>query len=285
VEGRTRGVHPLGPLTLTATDPFGLARRTYRVGGRTPVTVAPAIVDLSPLPPRSGDAGGMRQTATAQLGQGSDDLVARPYAPGDSMRRIHWRATAHRDALMVRQEEQEASPEAAVVLDRGALRWGTEALLTPGADPAFETAVCTAVSAVMRLVRDGYTVEVLDSDGTLLSDPITGGETSDVEALAAQFATLTTRRGDGLDRLSAVFSGTTSGPVILVTGRIAATDAPALAGVAHHSALPVLLAVDAPLDAIDRLRATGWHAAGLASDDDPEYAWDDAVRREVSRVG
>ena len=56
------------------------------------------------------------------------------------MRRIHWRATAHRDELMVRQEEQESTPEATVVLDRGVLRWSPEALRAPGADAGFEAA-------------------------------------------------------------------------------------------------------------------------------------------------
>jgi uncharacterized protein (DUF58 family) len=99
VEGVARGVHALGPLSVTVSDPFGLARRRFRLGAATPVTVAPAIVDLLPVPATPGEAGGMLQTATAQPGQGSDNLVARPYAPGDSMRRIHWRATAHRDEL------------------------------------------------------------------------------------------------------------------------------------------------------------------------------------------
>ena len=46
VTGARRGIHPLGPLQVTSTDPFGLARRTTVFGERTPVTVAPAIIDL-----------------------------------------------------------------------------------------------------------------------------------------------------------------------------------------------------------------------------------------------
>ena len=95
------------------------------------MTVAPAIVDLPPLTDFAGEAGGTLHTTTNQLGQGADNLVARPYVPGDSMRRIHWRATAHRDELMVRQEEQESTPEASVVLDRGVLRWSPEAMQAP----------------------------------------------------------------------------------------------------------------------------------------------------------
>lgn len=284
VEGRTRGIHTLGPLIVTATDPFGLARRRFSLGGRTRVTVAPAIVELSLLPTAPGESGGMLQTATAQLGQGADNLVARPYASGDSMRRIHWRATAHRDTLMVRQEEQEASPEATVVLDRGALRWGTEALLAPGKDPAFETGVSAAVSAVMQLVREGYTVTILDSDGSPLSDPLAGGEVFDVEALAAQLATLTTRKGDDLGGVSGLFAGILTGPVIVVTGRLSPADAETLAPLAHHSSLPVLLAVGGAADAVDRLRGFGWSAGSIAPDADLPRAWETTIARGGARV-
>ncbi len=285
VEGRRRGIHTLGPLAVTATDPFGLARRRFRLGGRTRVTVSPALVDLTPLPAGPGEAGGMLQTATAQPGQGADNLVARPYAPGDSMRRIHWRATAHRDTLMVRQEEQEASPEATVILDRGALRWGTEALLSPGADPAFETGVSAALSAAARLVRDGYTVSIRDSDGTDLADPLSGGEVHEAEALAAAWATLTTRKGDDLARVAGQFAGVLTGPVVVVTGRLAEGDAAALAPLAHHASVAVLLGVGSSADAVDRVRGFGWVAASVTPEAEVARAWDAAIDRRSSRVG
>ena len=102
------------------------------------------------------------------------------------MRRIHWRASAHRDELMVRQEEQETTPEAVVVLDRGAPRWAAEAMGAPGADPGFEAAVTTCVSAVARLVLDGYSVEVIDSDGTALAERIDGGDMSERRRICAR---------------------------------------------------------------------------------------------------
>ena len=49
VTGVKRGVHSIGPLSVRSTDPFGLARRRTLFGERTPVTVAPALIDLPPL--------------------------------------------------------------------------------------------------------------------------------------------------------------------------------------------------------------------------------------------
>nr|BFF12436.1 hypothetical protein GCM10025699_37390 [Microbacterium flavescens] len=279
VTGVRRGIHSIGPLSVRSTDPFGLARRRTLFGERTPVTVAPALVDLPPLTDFAGETGGTLHTTTNQLGQGADNLVARPYLPGDSMRRIHWRATAHRDELMVRQEEQESTPEASVVLDRGVLRWAAEAMQAPGADPGFEAAVSACVSAVARLVHDGYAVEVLDSDGTILAERIDGGDMVEVEALLSHFAKLTARRDDSLARLTRLFAGVMTGPVILIVGRFDPSDAEAIAPVAHHSTLPMVLAVGPVGDALDRAADHGWRVAAIDPDGDLAVAWGNAVGR------
>jgi hypothetical protein len=290
VTGTRRGVHSLGPLSVRTSDPFGMARRTIVFGERTPVTVAPAVVDLSPLVDYAGAAGGTLHTTTNQLGQGADNLVARPYAPGDSMRRIHWRATAHRDALMVRQEEQESTPEATVVLDRAALRWSTEALQAPGADPGFEAGVSACVSVVARLVHDGYAVEVLDSDGTALygsggiAERIDGGDMTEVEAMLVQFATVTARRDDSLPRLGRLFAGVSTGPVVLIVGRLDPADADAIGPVAHHSTLPLVLAASPVGDALERAADHGWNVATIDPDRDLGLTWVNAVGRGVQHV-
>lgn len=287
VVGTSRGIHSLGPFEVTTTDPFGLVRRRLALGRPTPVTVGPAVVDLAPLPTASGEAGGSRQTTTMQLGQGADNLVARPYAPGDSMRRIHWRATAHRDTLMVRQEEQESSPAATVVFDRALSRWSPLAAHAPGADAAFETAVSACVSVIARLVHEGYTVDVVDSDGALLTDPVEGGDDVDARRTAAGFASLRARPDDSSHRIVPASAGALLGPVVVVTGRLGADDRASLGTVARHSAMPVLIVVaDEGTDAdLDGLRAGGWRAALVRSGGEVAAAWDDAMEQGYSRVG
>jgi len=284
VRGARRGIHPLGPLQVTSTDPFGLARRTTVFGERTKVTVAPAVIDLPALNNFAGEAGGTLHTTNNTLGQGADNLIARPYVPGDSMRRIHWRATAHRDELMVRQEEQESTPEATVVMDRGVLRFSPEAMQAPGADPGFESAVAACVSVVTRLVHDGYAVEVIDSDGSLLAERIDGGDMTEVEGLVNQFATLTARRDDHLGKLVRVFAGVMTGPVVLIVGRFDPADAGIIAPVAHHSTLAMLLAVGPVGDSLERAADLGWHAAAIDPDGDLAAAWSGAAERGVSHA-
>ncbi|GAB3602659.1 DUF58 domain-containing protein [Microbacterium aureliae] len=284
VRGVRRGIHSIGPLSVSSTDPFGLVRRRTVLGARTRVTVAPAVVELAPLSNLAGESGGLLHVSTDQLGQGSDNLSPRSYLPGDSMRRIHWRATAHRDELMVRQEEQESTPEAVVVLDRGVLRWSPEAMDAPGADADFEAGVSACVSAVARLVRDGYGAEVADSDGTLLADRIDGGDLAEIDHLVTDFATLTARRDDTFARLPLLFAGGSTGPVVIIVGRLDAVDVDAIAGLVHHCTLAVLLAAAPAAGALDRAAALGFHAARLDADADLADVWSDAVHTGVRHV-
>ncbi len=200
------------------------------------------------------------------------------------MRRIHWRATAHRDTLMVRQEEQESSPAATVVLDRAVSRWSPAATHAPGSDAAFETAVTACVSVVARLVHEGYTVDVVDSDGTLLTDPVDGGDDVEARAAAAGFR-LGARprrrprapRGPGLGRRADRPGGRhhrvsrCRGPGDARRGRAALGT-------------PVLLVVTEHVD-LGRLRAGGWRAAVLPPGGDVASAWDDAMEQGYAGVG
>lgn len=283
VVGASRGIHALGPFEVTTTDPFGLLRRRIALGRTTSVTVAPTVRELTALPPASGEAGGTRQTTTLQLGQGADNLVARPYAPGDSMRRIHWRASAHRDMLMVRQEEQESSPAATVVLDRAVSRWSPMATHAAGSDPAFETAVTACVSAMARLVHEGYTVDVIDSDGSLIADPVAGGDDVEARATAAGFAALRARPDDESRRIVPASASALMGPVVVITGGLQADDRASLGAVAQRSALPVLLVVADDVE-LGRLRAGGWRAGHVVPGGDIAAAWDDAIEGGYARV-
>jgi len=279
-----RGIRQIGPVSVVSTDPFGFARRRHTIGRALPLTITPAIIDLGPLAEQPGEAGGSMHSATDELGQGSDNLVPRHYIPGDSMRRIHWRASAHRDELMVRQEEQETTPEATVVLDRGRARWDADAGRAPGTEPGFETAVSACVSAVARLVQEGYIVAVMDVDGAPLIDPIEGGDAAGVEQLAIDLASVTARREGSPDALVALFSGTSTGPLVYITGAMTEADAATLAPLAHHSSLPVILAVAPQAASLIHAAESGWRTARIAPGADLAAAWSTVVDRGARRV-
>lgn len=270
ITGVRRGVWPIGPLVLRTVDPFGLAQREQEFGETRTVTVVPEVSTLAPLAVRVGAAGGTAQTSSTRLGQGADNLSPRVYVPGDSMRRIHWRATAHRGHLMVRQEEEESSPDAVVVLDRSSSRWAS----TGGeADASFEAAVSLCASAAIHLSEEGYGVDVIDSGGILLGT--LRGHEDDRDGLLVALA-LVSPRGDARDVASLV-GGTPPGPLVYITGRLDEGDASRLRP--SGAAAAILLATAPGAGAFEAAARNGWSTAPLG--DDIAEAWQNALPERI----
>lgn len=288
VTGVRRGVHKIGPFRVNITDPFGLTRRQSDIGTTTSVVIAPAIVPLAALPVSAGEAGGSLHSSTSHLGEGSDNLIARPYAPGDSMRRIHWRATAHRDQLMVRQEEQESTPRAIVILDRAVARWPAKAAQFDAKDEAFETALSLCISVATRLMTEGYLVHIVDQDGNELCDPL--AEEADLAGMMSLFSTVVAHGSDHLDSLRSLVPDGGAGPLVVLTRSVSVEDAAALAPLAHSSTFAVLFAADSDPLALDDCHNSGWRTCAIASatvanrDDVVGDAWLSVLEQGASRV-
>jgi uncharacterized protein (DUF58 family) len=182
------------------------------------------------------------------------------------MRRIHWRATAHRGELMVRQEEDESSPDAMVVLDRSSRRWAAQG---DDADPAFEAAVSLCASTAVHLAAEGYSVDVIDSAGTVLG--VLRGHEDDRDGLLVALA-MVAPRGESRD-LGVLIGGTPPGPLVLVTGRLDEEEAGLLRPAG--AAAPLLFSTDLLPGAADAARQHGWTVSALGSD--VSAAWADAL--------
>ncbi|GAA2542620.1 DUF58 domain-containing protein [Microbacterium mitrae] len=288
VTGVRRGVHKIGPFRITTTDPFGLVRRHTSLGEATPVTIAPALVPIAALPISAGESGGSLHSSTSHLGEGADNLIARPYAPGDSMRRIHWRATAHRDQLMVRQEEKESTPRAIIVLDRAVTRWHAAAGQSEAKDAAFETMLSMCVSVAARLMFEGYLVVVCDQDGVELCDPLT--DDADIPGMLSAFATVTTHGGDRWEQLRALAPEGGAGPLVLLTRGVTPQQTAAIAPLAHSSTFAVLFAADTEATVLDECHHAGWRTSAVDAadirrrDDAVISAWLTALEQGASRV-
>ncbi len=161
-----RGVHTIGPLMLGASDPLGLAEFERAVTGADRLVVLPKVVALRGLPPALGAGEGTSGAALAHQGQGSSDVLVRPYRHGDELRRVHWRSTARHDELMVRLEERPWRAGTTVLLDRrdGAHRGR-------GAESSLEFAISMAASVCAHLIGRGEPVDLVTEDGTALPGP------------------------------------------------------------------------------------------------------------------
>lgn len=106
-----RGWFDLPKLRLSTTRPLGLARAWAYVWPESPLLVYPAPeAHGPPLPAGQGDR------VQARVHPAGDDVHhLRGYRPGDARRAIAWKASARRDALLVREYEEPIGAE--IVLD------------------------------------------------------------------------------------------------------------------------------------------------------------------------
>ncbi len=179
LRGLRRGRHMIGPLRVQVLDPFGLVFRRHSFGSPEPLIVLPKRVDLPALAPRGESDAGATRPSPQHVGVGDDDIIARAYLPGDAMKRLHWKATAHRGELMVRQEEQQINPRAGVFLDCEPRTQGT-ARDGKGLwehSPTFEWGIVAAASIVHHLARAGYSVNFQTSSPAIDHEIADGQDT------------------------------------------------------------------------------------------------------------
>ncbi len=102
---RVRGEFQLGPMTITSGDPFGLFVPRRRITATERVIVYPAIVPLSDfrLPIGLLSGGEAQRFLTQNITTNAAGV--REYVPGDSINRIHWKSTARRNKLIVKEFE------------------------------------------------------------------------------------------------------------------------------------------------------------------------------------
>ncbi|NIM92892.1 MAG: DUF58 domain-containing protein [Anaerolineales bacterium] len=112
-----RGVFELGPTTIRTGDPFGIYSVVFEYLQSTPLVVTPPILSLPTIrvSPMGRVGEGWRQIDALERSVSSAGL--REYAPGDSLRRIHWPTTAHQGSLHVRLQEGVASGDWWIVLN------------------------------------------------------------------------------------------------------------------------------------------------------------------------
>ncbi|MFM8240107.1 MAG: DUF58 domain-containing protein [Actinomycetota bacterium] len=176
-----RGRYELGPLSITAVDPFGLVRLTRTFRTTTPVLVVPQIEELDDAVMGAEARGRGDGTSLALAARGDDDVVPREYRHGDDLRRIHWRASARIDELMVRREEVPWTNRATVLIDLRGPRQGGD-----GAASSLERTLSAGASAAVHLLRRGWSVRVITTDGRTLVTTASGavGEAEVLTALS-----------------------------------------------------------------------------------------------------
>ena len=145
-----RGRYAFEDVRAVLEDPFGFQRREAWLPPSGALLVYPRLVELERLFSEGGLRGQDGRRLLLRRPSGFDLHSVREYEQGESLRRVHWRATAKRGQLMVKELEDAPRDEAAVVLD-------ADAAGVVGAPPrsSFDLAVRAAGSILRAHTRRG----------------------------------------------------------------------------------------------------------------------------------
>ncbi len=147
-----RGRYRFGPLKISTRFPFGFFRRVVAIDEAGWLTVCPRLGRLT----RQWRARHHQSFEGAQRpeprhgGTSGDFYGVRPWRDGDSRRHIHWRSSARRGMLVVRQFDQQRNRDLAVLVEL----WQPEAPTKEQLENV-ELAVSFAATVIAEACRKG----------------------------------------------------------------------------------------------------------------------------------
>ncbi len=148
-----RGHFRVDPLQVRTGDPFGFFEASAGVGHGITVVVYPKIDPLPRwrLPPASIEGSHAAPERTLQTTPLA--MSVRPYAPGDSMNRIHWPTTARLGEIQVKEFDLEQTTDVWIFLDLD-----EELELGEGDDSTTEVGVRVAASIADKALTENRAV-------------------------------------------------------------------------------------------------------------------------------
>ncbi|HKE98560.1 MAG TPA: DUF58 domain-containing protein [Actinomycetes bacterium] len=216
-----RGRYAIGPTAARLSDPFDLAQVTMELARPTEVIVHPRVEPLS-APGFSGELASAPVARVRRLNAAGEEFyTTREYREGDDLRKVHWRSSAKRGELMIRQDESPRQARALVAVDlRRRVHRGSDE------HSSLERAVSAAASVVVRLAAAGYELACLTDDGR----EVRPAGRADASVTILDFlATVTASGGDSLAPLAARLARAGEGLLVAVLAAPTAEEAAALA--------------------------------------------------------
>ncbi|MBN2304630.1 MAG: DUF58 domain-containing protein, partial [Anaerolineae bacterium] len=112
-----RGQYTLGPMTVVSGDPFGLFEFPRKIGAVSSVIVYPSTVAIHRFATPIGTLSGGEAVRQRTHFITTNASGVRDYQPGDSYNRIHWRSTARKNRLLVKEFELDPLADVWIFLD------------------------------------------------------------------------------------------------------------------------------------------------------------------------
>jgi len=257
-----RGRYRMDGAELLIADPFGLAEARIPLDRADQMLVYPRVYELEGLFTDGGTPGGDRGRSMLHRTAGYDLHSIREHQVGESLRRVHWRSTARRRRLMVKELQDTPRDEACVLLDGEAA-----AVAGTAPDSSFDMQVRAAASLLRRMSdagqrsslvihaaqRSRYRLGFGSGDWAAVL-----GELAAVEATAprplAEFLGESSRGPDAID----------AARVFVITAGMSAILAERILGMASSQCEPAVVWIDAAsFAAAKRKQDTAPEAAAL----------------------
>src|SRR5713226_4690998 len=153
-----RGVHQADTVELQTGGLAGLFTSRRRLEARSALTVFPRYWPLAefPLPGASSEG----ESTPVPVREGLEITGVREFRDGDSLRHVHWRSTARRGTLVVRDFDRSWRQPLALLLDTG-----STAYASGGGRDAFEDLVRAAASIAFAVTQAGHDVQLVAANG------------------------------------------------------------------------------------------------------------------------
>lgn len=163
-----RGYHGFGPVYVNTGDMFGFATRNETLEEIDHLIVYPKVVPVTEFGLPAKQPFGDEKPVRPLLEDPLRFAGVRPYIPGDSPRRVHWRASARTGELQSKHYERSATPTLAIFLDVNTFEHFWQ-----GLDPeALEKAISAAASLA------AYGLEERRQVGLFVNAPLAVGARS-----------------------------------------------------------------------------------------------------------
>lgn len=235
VSASRRGAWKIGPFTSTMTDSFRIVQHRWRSEAFARLVVMPQIYPVKVALPSGSSFGSHDGTAHGLALSGAADITVREYRAGDDMRRVHWRSTARRGEIMVRNTIHSSASTALLIVDTD------DPSFSHGSESSFEWMVSAAASVVQHLNELDWDIRLSIDGKTELIEP------GSVDAMAnamEYFACLTPgSAGTFASSVAVALENPLPSHVLVITGNPHEASHPALSALMQAHTRGTILSV------------------------------------------
>lgn len=154
----SRGHWQVGPARLIGTDPLGMFHRQGPASPTVALLVLPEMFEVPWMWRHDLLSPAARQLARARSRHGGEFCGIRPHEPGDDLRHVHWKVTAHQGDLVVKEYARGRETAAAVWLDLNSAN-----IVGEGANSSLELSITMAASIIPALLHMDQAVALVGS--------------------------------------------------------------------------------------------------------------------------